>query len=106
VQGLGGKRPKGTSTSGFDLPHDPASPLRLGPKLVDEHRLAHSPQAGEDQAAFGTSLLDAGDEDLEPTHLVSSARQLGGSTPGAWGVRVEERVHCYEEIDSSMRNLI
>src|SRR5699024_957585 len=79
--------------SGLELARAPAGPHRRGTQRTEEHRLAHAPQAGQHDRAFGTSARDALEDDVEGVELLVPARELGRSLAGAGSIRVANGVH-------------
>jgi hypothetical protein len=56
--------------------------------LVEEHRLANTSEAGQDNPAFAQSVCDARAQGVQGFELPDAANKLGRAAAGAWAVRV------------------
>ena len=101
VQGAGQRPAQAGVGPRLDLAGAPEPVHRLRPQRVQQHRLAHSTEPGEHQAAFRPPALHPLQGHVERTQLRVAAGQLGRPLTGAGGVRVAHRVHVSDRINAS-----
>ena len=79
--------------AGLELAGAPARADRGRAQRVEQHRLAHTPQAGEDDGPLRPAARHALQDDVEGVELLVAPGQLGRSLAGAGGVGVPDGVH-------------
>ena len=98
----GGDRPaQRLVRPGLDLAGAPEVVDRLGAQRVEQDRLAHSPQAGEHQAAFGATAGDPFQHHVEDVQFPPPPGEFGRALAGARCVRVADRIHGSHSIGFS-----
>jgi hypothetical protein len=93
VQGGGDRAAQRLVRPRLDLAGAPEPADRRRPQRVEQHRLAHAPQAGEHQAAFRAAAGDPFQHHVEGVQLAPASGQLRRALAGAGSVRVAHRIH-------------
>ena len=94
VQGARQRAAQALVGAGLELAGPPVAPHGGGAERVEQHRLADSAQAGQDQAALRAAVRHPLEDDVEGTELLVTPRELGRPLAGTGRVRVPDRVHA------------
>jgi hypothetical protein len=79
--------------AGFEFAGPPLAAYGSRAQRVEQHGLADTAQAGEDEGAFGASPRHPLQDDVERRELLVAAGELGRALARTGGVRVANRIH-------------